>query len=146
MDPLVGSFDIQPQPYQIHQSHRTTLPILDLPVRCTLNATIILEIMPTATSPLPSTSIPPITSPLDSNCLDKLPRLIPRKKTASAQPPLPAPQTPPLPPPPDTSSWAFEEPSRRILSPQDHELFLGSATYNLILSFVFSLSDAAAEK
>lgn len=101
--------------------------------------------MPTATKPILSSTLP-IAAPLSSERLDKLPRLTPRKKIASPQNPLPAPATPPLPPPPDTSKSTFVEPYRRILSPRDHELFLASPTYTLILSFVFSLSESAADK
>src|SRR3954465_8249294 len=54
----------------------------------------------------------------------KLPRLIPRKKSAQAQPPSePPPETPPLPPPPAlTADHSFTKPTRRILSQKDHEL------------------------
>ncbi|KAF2462249.1 hypothetical protein BDY21DRAFT_330892 [Lineolata rhizophorae] len=59
------------------------------------------------------------------------------KRTVSPPPP-----TPPLAPPPLRSTLRFERPSRRILSPHDHALFLSSPTYTLLTSFVFSLSDA----
>ncbi|KAL8718090.1 MAG: hypothetical protein Q9225_004746 [Loekoesia sp. 1 TL-2023] len=76
---------------------------------------------------------------------NRLPRLTPRKKAPSPQNPLPIPQTPPLPLPSDPSRVEFHDPTRRILSPHDHELFQASPTYNLILSFVFSISEAAAD-
>ncbi|KAL8942601.1 MAG: hypothetical protein Q9216_001583 [Gyalolechia sp. 2 TL-2023] len=77
---------------------------------------------------------------------NRLPRLIPRKKAPPSQNPLPVPETPPLPLPPDPSTVRFCDPTRRILSPHDHELFHASPTHSLILSFVFSLSEAAADK
>ncbi|KAL8860337.1 MAG: hypothetical protein Q9178_003308 [Gyalolechia marmorata] len=77
---------------------------------------------------------------------DKLPRLTPRKKAPPPQNPLPVPATPPLSTPVDPENLHFHEPTRRILSPHDHELFQASPTYGLILSFVFSLSEAAADK
>ncbi|KAL8916644.1 MAG: hypothetical protein Q9208_008403 [Pyrenodesmia sp. 3 TL-2023] len=77
---------------------------------------------------------------------DKLPHLIPRKRASPQQNPLPVPETSPLPPPPDPASLTFCEPSRRILSPRDLELFQASPTYDLVLSFVFSLSQAATDK
>ncbi|KAL8749838.1 MAG: hypothetical protein Q9184_006647 [Pyrenodesmia sp. 2 TL-2023] len=76
----------------------------------------------------------------------KLPKLTPRKRAPPQQNPLPVPETAPLPPPPDPASFSFCEPSRRILSPRDHELFQASPTYDLVLSFVFSLSQAATDK
>ncbi|KAI4137596.1 MAG: hypothetical protein LQ341_005078 [Variospora aurantia] len=84
---------------------------------------------------------------IDQSQIDaRLPRLTPRKKAPPPQNPLPVPETPDLPPPPDRSSLCFHEPTRRILSPHDHELFRASPTYKLILSFVFSLSEAAGSK
>ncbi|KAI4178758.1 MAG: hypothetical protein L6R41_008223 [Letrouitia leprolyta] len=77
---------------------------------------------------------------------NRLPRLIPRKKVPSSQNRLPAPETPPLPLPPDSSAIIFRDPTRRILSARDHELFHTSPTYKLVLSFAFSLSEAAADK
>ena len=102
--------------------------------------------MPSATYTPAVTPHMHVKAPLDQDSLNKLPRLIPRKKAAPPQDPLPAPETPPLPPPSNLSSPIFEEPSRRILFPHDHELFLSSPTYSLILSFVFSLSESAADK
>lgn len=83
--------------------------------------------------------------PISPDSLNKLPRLIPRKK-APTQNALPIPETPTFPSPPDTSLLVFQEPIRCILSSRDHDLFLSSPTYSLILSFVFSLSESAADK
>ena len=84
---------------------------------------------------------------LSADQLNTLPRLIPREKKAlPPQSSLPSPKTPALPPSPDTSTLQFTEPVRRILSPHDHDLFLASPTYSLILSFVFSLCEAAADR
>ncbi|KAL9005579.1 MAG: hypothetical protein Q9188_001627 [Gyalolechia gomerana] len=76
----------------------------------------------------------------------RLPRLTPRKKAPHSQNALPVPETPPRPPLPDASTVMFRDPTRRILSSHDHELFRASPTYGLILYFVFSLSLAAADK
>lgn len=91
----------------------------------------------TAAHPIPKVS---------PECLDRLPRLIPRARRPAPENPLPAPETPRLPDPPVLFDARYQEPSRRILTQKDHETFLTSPSYSLILSFIFSLSDSAADK
>ncbi|MCJ1479257.1 Serine/threonine-protein phosphatase 2A activator 2 [Lambiella insularis] len=76
---------------------------------------------------------------------ERLPKLTPRKRRIPHENSLPTPATPTLSSPPDVASLSFEEPSRRILSLHEHELFLKSPSYTLVLSFVFSLSEACAD-
>ncbi len=99
--------------------------------------------MPSAVELLPASRQSIELSPDQRN---NLPKLIPRKKKASPpKNPLPVPETPVLQLPPPLSTYNFTEPTRRLLSHRDHDLFLSSPTYTLILSFVFSLSDSAAD-
>lgn len=74
-----------------------------------------------------------------------LPKLEPRKKRGPPSGSQPVPSTPSLPPPPQQNTLAYQTPTRRILSVKDHELFLSSPSYNLILAFVFGLSDAVTD-
>lgn len=86
-----------------------------------------------------------LPTPIKIEAQNTLPRLIPRKK-APPQNALPVPETPNFPKPPETTILIFQEPTRRILSSRDHDVFLSSSAYSLILSFVFSLSESAAAK
>lgn len=79
------------------------------------------------------------------NLQDRLPKLEPRKPRAPPSNPLPVPETPSLPPPLDLTTITFQKPSRRILSPKDHDLFLKSDTYKLLLAFVFGLTDSVID-
>ena len=79
------------------------------------------------------------------NLKDRLPKLEPRRRHPEPSNPLPVPETPELPAPPELSHLHFYKPTRRILSPSDHELFLDSQTYKLLLAFVFGLTEAVVD-
>ena len=91
-------------------------------------------------------TLPNQPTPLPPDLSAKLPRLTPRSKPKPQQEQsTPPPTAPPLPAPLSLENWQFTRPSRRILSPRDHELFLASPTYSLLLSFVFTLSDCVRD-
>lgn len=80
-----------------------------------------------------------------SNLKDRIPKLEPRKRRPEPSNSTPVPETPTLPPPPDTSHWSFQVPKRRILSPEDHRVFLSSPASRLIQAWVFRLSEAVVD-
>lgn len=71
-----------------------------------------------------------------------IPKLEPRSRRQPTANRTPVPDTPPLPSPPDVSNWTFSTPTRRILSPKDHEIFLKSPTRDLIVAWVFGLAES----
>ncbi len=72
----------------------------------------------------------------------QIPKLTPRRPQAQQDLSSPPPPTPALPDRPQLSNHVYATPSRRILSARDHQRFIASDTHNLIVSFVFSLSDS----
>lgn len=90
---------------------------------------------------------PPVSSP-PPDLSAKLPKLIPRKRNSVAREPpsAPPPPTPALAAPPNLSQHTYIHPSRRILSPEDHQLFLKSETCTLIQAFVFNIADSVQDR
>ncbi|KAH8156415.1 hypothetical protein CIB48_g11830 [Xylaria polymorpha] len=76
------------------------------------------------------------------NLKNRIPKLEPRRRRQTPESRTPFPETPSLPSPPDSSTLSFRIPARRILSVRDHDLFLSSPSYDLIIAFIFGLSDA----
>ncbi|KAK2628059.1 hypothetical protein QTJ16_002705 [Diplocarpon rosae] len=85
------------------------------------------------------------TSTTTADLRDRLPKLQPRRRQQPPSNPLPVPETPDLPSPPDLSTLSFKRPSRRILSPKDHDMFLASPTYKLVVAFVFGLTESVVD-
>ena len=92
-------------------------------------------------------STPESAISLNNDAVKRLPRLVPRKrKPPPPQNHLPVPETPTLPAPPDPSILTYKRPTSRIVDSSDHDRFICSPTYSLLLSFVFSLSESATDK
>ncbi|KAF1849508.1 Phosphotyrosyl phosphatase activator [Cucurbitaria berberidis CBS 394.84] len=93
------------------------------------------------------TQSPPIASPpLDLS--NKLPKLVPRRRAPTARDPpsAPPPPTPSLPAPPHLGKHDYLKPSRRILSPEDHQLFLKSETCTLVEAFIYTIADSVRDR
>ncbi|KAK0982098.1 Serine/threonine-protein phosphatase 2A activator 2 [Friedmanniomyces endolithicus] len=91
--------------------------------------------------------VPTTLSPVNPPDLShKLPKLTPRRRPqAERRLSNPPPPTPKLPAPPNLDQHIYLHPSRRILTERDHKLFLESDTHNLVVSFVFTLSDSVRD-
>jgi serine/threonine-protein phosphatase 2A activator len=81
------------------------------------------------------------------NLSNTLPKLVPRKRASTRDAPsAPPPPTPALPAPPNLESHTYTRPSRRILSPGDHQLFLKSPTCTLVEAFVYGIADSVQDR
>lgn len=103
--------------------------------------TVLIVSMPSA---VPISDSQLLANPPDLS--QKLPKLTPRRRPQAEQRPSnPPPPTPALPALPKLNGHTYARPTRRILSERDHQLFLASDTHNLIVSFVFTLSDSVRQ-
>ncbi|KAI0456542.1 Phosphotyrosyl phosphatase activator [Xylaria acuta] len=84
-------------------------------------------------------------APAIPNLKDRIPKLEPRRRRQAPENRVPLPETPSLPSPPDSSTLSFQIPTRRILTHADHQLFLSSPSCNLVVAFIFGLSDAVVD-
>ncbi|KAF2740232.1 serine/threonine-protein phosphatase 2A activator 2 [Polyplosphaeria fusca] len=89
-----------------------------------------------------------ISAPPAPDLSTKLPKLVPRRRAEkkAGTDATPAPPTPPLSAPPDLTGHAYKRPERRILSREDHELFLKSPTCELVTAWIFTLSDSVKDR
>lgn len=104
---------------------------------------LLLSLM--ASQPSVTSGPPQVSAPTIPNLKDRIPKLEPRRRRQNPANQTPVPQTPALPSPLDTSEWTFKVPSKRILSSKDHEIFLASSSYSLVLSWVFALSESVID-
>lgn len=115
--------------------------VLSLPDIESIAPTFLL-IMPTAV-PIADSQIP--DNPPDLS--KRLPKLTPRRsKQTENAPSNPPPPTPSLPSRPSIEKHKYLKPTRRILSERDHQLFTASPTHDLVISFVFHLSDSVRDQ
>jgi serine/threonine-protein phosphatase 2A activator len=78
---------------------------------------------------------------------NKLPKLVPRKRASTRDAPsAPPPPTPSLPAPPTLDGHSYVHPSRRILSPEDHQLFLKSESCTLVEAFIYNIADSVRDR
>lgn len=75
----------------------------------------------------------------------QIPKLEPRRRRSAQTKAFSRLETPVLPTPLAPASLSFMKPSQRIVSHKDHELFVASSTHQLIVAFVFSLSESVQD-
>lgn len=79
------------------------------------------------------------------NLKDRIPKLEPRRRRPDPANSIPVPPTPALPSPPSLDAHIFTPPTRRILSPADHEIFQKSPTDELVKAWIFGIADAVVD-
>ena len=97
-----------------------------------------------AASDMPQPS--PATASTIPNLQNRIPKLEPRRRRPATSNSIPLPEARPLSPPACLGAdWAYKVPARRILSKADHDAFLASHAYRLVVAWIFELADAVVD-